>query len=226
MDIIREIQNGNLQNVILLLDNGIDLNTTYNNRNDTLLHCSIKNDQFDIFYELINRGANINQPNNLGLTVIDLCRFFEYIDPLIKLLELNAYLYTVRADGYTCIRGAIFQKNTSKKNNTIYNLIMFADRAYNGDLEYIKSQILTKNFDVKITTWINYLSIVSCLELYNWLKPITIIYYLLGRDKHDNLIKQQSREQVSNIQLIALTINSYLEPKYIIELRMLLLDRL
>ena len=39
----------------------------------------------------------------------------------------------------------------------MYNLLMFADRANNSDLIFIKKQILNKNF-IPFKTWIPYLS--------------------------------------------------------------------
>ena len=218
MNIITAIENYDLPRVIALLETGISPNTTDGPHNYSLLFLSIFYSNYDIFYELINRGADINHSDNLGRTVIYLCTLWGLIKPLTKLLESNAYLYTVVDTGDTCIYGATMFKNLNIEREKTYNLIMFADRANHGDLEFIKYQILIKNY-IPIKTWINYLSKQSCLELFNWIKPVQKVSYIFGKDQQNNLRKQNIREQVCDNGFPAQIIMSYLEPKYIGELR-------
>ena len=107
MNIIRAIKDGNLSRVIELLESGFNPNLTHGPYNYSLLYTSLLYSQFNIFYELIDRGANINQPNDLGQTPVSSCVSRGYIEPLNKLLELNANIYWVLHDSTTCIYIAI-----------------------------------------------------------------------------------------------------------------------
>ena len=220
MAIFQSIRNGNLNNVIELLENGINPNLTDGPFNYSLLFHSFYHSKFDIFYELINRGANINQPNDLGQTPVSSCVFLGYIEPLIKLLELKANIYIVLHNKQTCLSIATFRKNRDLNHEKIYYLITFADRANHGDLDFIKSQILMENY-VPVKAWIHYLSIDSKLKLYEWIKSNTKVSYLYGKDKNKNILQQYIRELVCE-GLIRELINSYLEPTYISELRNML----
>jgi ankyrin repeat protein len=221
MDIIRAIKDGNLSRVIELLESGINLNFTHGLYNYSLLYTSLLYSQFNIFYELIDRGADINQPNDLGQTPVSSCVSRGYIKPLNKLLELNANIYGVLYDSTTCIFTAKQLKFLNLDREKIYYSIMFTDRAIHGELNFIKSEILMKNY-VPIKTWIQHLSKNSCLELYNWIKPVIKVSSLLGKDYEQNIIKQNVREQVCNEGLAAQLIMSYLETSYISELRRVL----
>ena len=170
-----------------------------------------------VFYELINRGANINQPNDLGQTPVSSCVFHGYLDPLIKLLELKANIYIILHDNSTCLSIATFQKDINSKYEKIYYLIIFADKATRNDIGFIKLQILMKNY-VPIKAWINYLSKDSKLKLCEWITQKTKVHYLCGKDKNGDKIKQYTRELLSE-GLLGQNINSYLAPKYIIDLQ-------
>jgi hypothetical protein len=221
MAIFQAIRDGNLSKVTKLLDDGIDPNLTDGPHDYSLLFLSIFHNKFDIFYELINKGADINQPNKLGQTAVCSCAFHGYTDHLYKLLELKANLYQQKFDGSTCISSAIFLKDISLEYHIAYNLIMFADKANKGDLDFIKSEISKKNY-VPIKSWFNYLSKESCKELFIWCKPKLKINSLFGKDINGNKTKQFLREQVSDQILPVQIIISYIEPTYIRELRELL----
>ena len=221
MAIFQAIERGNLPLITELLDNGIDPNSTTGPRDYSLLFLSIFYKKFDIFYELIKKGADINQPNKLGQTAVSSCTFHGCADLLYKLLELKVDLYHPTFDESTCVSIAIFLKEKSLEHHITYNLIMFADKANKGELDFIKLEITKKNY-VPIKSWFPYLSKESCDELFNWCKPISKVKRLFGKDIHGNESKQYLREQVCNEGLPAQHIMSYLEPKYITELRYLL----
>lgn len=224
MAIFQSITSGNLNNIVESLENEINPNLTKGPFNYSLLFLSIFHSKFDVFYELINRGADINQPNDLGQTPISSCVFHGYIDPLIKLLELKADIYIVSHDKRTCLLTATFLKDINLNYEKIYYLITFADKANHGELDFIKSQILMKNY-VPIKAWINYLSNDSKLKLYEWIKPNTKVHYLCGKNQNGDKSKQYIRELISE-GLLGQIINSYLEPKYINELRQELYNNL
>lgn len=221
MDIVNAISTKNILRVIELLDNGINPNTTYGPFHYPILHLSLYStrsndpDGFKIFNKLIERGANINLEDDKGNTVVYLCVMYGRIEPLLQLLEMKVNIYSVRHDKKTCLTVSNRYKEDFSEKKCIYDLLCYADSAFYGNIQYIKSNLLLKKFDIPIKAWINYLSIESCMELLDWLGIIPKKVYYLA-DKNTGYIQKQ----VSNLHLIAQNINSYLEYKYISNLRL------
>jgi len=228
MNIFNAILNGDLHIVKKLLDNGINVNSINDDNYPygySLIMYSILYYQNDIFFELVNRGANINYCLNFNKNAISLCVQYHNInksfDVLCKLLELKADIdirFFILDIEYSCISYLTKVKDSNNNSLKMYNLLMFANRANNNDLIFIKNQIINKNF-ISFKTWIPYLSKESCLELLKWLNMRTSIKCLLGKNKHNNKIKQYIREQICQEGLPAQNIMSYLEPQYIKDLR-------
>ncbi len=195
MDIKKAISTRNLSRVIELLQNGIDPNTTYGPHHCPILHllfCSthpLDPIGFQILNKLIEYGADINKEDDLGNTVVYICVLYSKIESLLQLLMMNVNIYSVRHDNKTClITSNLYQKHFSDKKY-IYDLLCYAD----GNMQYIKSNLRLKKFDIPIKAWINYLSKESCMELLDWLGPIpNKVYNLTG--KYTGYIL----EQVSN----------------------------
>jgi hypothetical protein len=223
MDILTLIKNGDLSKVIELLDSGINVNTTILPFNNSLLFYSIVYYDIDIIEELIKRGANINHMNEKGQTPLSLCILASHHYILTKLLELKVditplyEIYKILYSKTVLLRIAVILKNCNYNSEVTYYLIMFADKAKKGNLNFIKSEIIDKNY-VPIKTWFHYLSKESCEELFNWCKPKIKVNQLFGKDINGNKTKQLLREQVCDEGLPSQIIMSFFQPKYISDL--------
>jgi len=227
MDIFKAVFDGDLLLCKKLLDNGVNVNSINDNNYPykySLLMCSILYYQYDIFFELVNRGADINYCVTFNQNAISLCVIHhntsKYYQFLNKLLELKVDIdikFIISGTEYSWVSYLTKVKDFNNDSLKMYNLIMFADRSIHGDLTFIKNQILNKNL-ISYKTWIPYLSKESCFELIKWLKSFTNIKSLLGKDKNNDCNKQYLREQICQEGLLAQNIIIYLEPKHIKDL--------
>lgn len=228
MNIFKAVFDGDLQLCKELLDNGVNVNSINDNNYPyrySLLMCSILYNQYDIFFELVNRGADINYCVTFNQNAISLCVIHhnvnKYLKVLCKLLELKVEIdikFIISGVEYSWISYLTKVKDYNCDSLKMYNLIMFADRSTHGDVIFIKNEIINKNF-VPFKSWIPYLSNESCLELIKWLKSFTSMKCLFGKNIHFDYNKQYIREQVCQDGLPAQIIMSYLEPKYIKDLK-------
>jgi hypothetical protein len=228
MEIFKAVFDGDLLLCKKLLDNGVNVNSINDNNYPyrySLLMCSILYYQYDIFFELLNRGADINYCVSCTENAISLCVIHhntsKYFKFLYKLLELKVVIdikFIISGIEYSWVSYLTKVKDYTNDSLKMYNLIMFADRSSRSDLIFIKNEILNKNF-IPCKTWIPYLSKESCLELMKWLNIHVNIKCLLGKNKNNYYNKQYLREQICQEGLPAQNIMSYLEPKYIKDLR-------
>ena len=83
----QEVLNGNfIKSIVLLNENKININDTYNEEGDTLLHIACKFNDFNVIRTLVEKfGADINKQNNNDITPFYIvCNTREYQPEIIS----------------------------------------------------------------------------------------------------------------------------------------------
>lgn len=108
-----------------LLQQGYDLNTPYNEYGYTPFHLAVYHPfPIEVVKELINLGADVNQPIKDGRTPIMLsCISRIYPNVLKLLINCGADINAQDKDGYTALM-QVLKKNKQSVKNTFANILI------------------------------------------------------------------------------------------------------
>lgn len=100
----------NLQNIKILIDNGIDVNSETDLK-CIALHFAIMNNHTKACKMLIDNNSDINKKNIFGNAPIHLAAFFNQAEVVNMLIEKGADIYLKDDYGYTALDVAEEQEN-------------------------------------------------------------------------------------------------------------------
>lgn len=96
-ELLTATNNGDLKEVINLVNQGANVNTP-NNKGSTVLHLAARNGNYDVAKVLLDHGANINTKDNFGLTVCHYVAIAGNLEFLSYLIERGADMNILGGD--------------------------------------------------------------------------------------------------------------------------------
>ncbi|MBF0263645.1 MAG: ankyrin repeat domain-containing protein [Gammaproteobacteria bacterium] len=146
--LIQAINSGVLENVIVLLDNGADINKT-NDRGESPIMSALRERNFALAKLLVNRGAKLNGVDIQGNTPLSYATNLGYTEIAIKAINHSDLKQWFTKDSVRNKNGWYYRRewniNSSKNSEKVYNYLHIA--AINNNTEVIKA-LLAKGMDL------------------------------------------------------------------------------